>query len=215
AGLALNFLAIPLMAVAQLAGMALVPIALAAPPIALGIGWIAHLGAAGLVASAELGRFVPVLVLRVRAPGWWPPLAHFVSLLAWWFLWRHRAEVSGSAESPRLRVCRRTAVPVALAAAIWIAFDPWTLVASRGDGRLHVTFIDVGQGDAALVRFPHGAAMLIDAGGSVSPSYDVGERVVGPVAREAGLHTAGTIVVAHGAVDPARGGRGRSGGQRP
>jgi competence protein ComEC len=35
-------------------------------------------------------------------------------------------------------------------------------------GRLTVYFLDVGQGDAALVVFPQGATMLIDGGGEVS-----------------------------------------------
>jgi competence protein ComEC len=37
-------------------------------------------------------------------------------------------------------------------------------VASRPDGRLHVTVLDVGQGDAILVEAPSGATMLIDGG---------------------------------------------------
>ena len=91
------------------------------------------------------------------------------------------------------------------AAAVWIAFEPWAIVAARGDGRLHVTFVDVGQGDAAFVRFPRGATMLVDAGGSSSTSYDVGERVVGPVLRDAGVRSTGTIVITHGDADHAGG----------
>ncbi|PYQ68715.1 MAG: hypothetical protein DMG04_30970, partial [Acidobacteria bacterium] len=49
AGLALNFLAIPMMAVAQIAGMAVVPIALVSHTAAAATGWIAHIGADGLV----------------------------------------------------------------------------------------------------------------------------------------------------------------------
>jgi len=37
-------------------------------------------------------------------------------------------------------------------------------VASRPDGRLHVTVLDIGQGDAILVEAPSGATMLIDGG---------------------------------------------------
>jgi competence protein ComEC len=94
---------------------------------------------------------------------------------------------------------------LAVAAALWIAFEPWAIAAADGDGRLHVTFIDVGQGDAALVRFPRGATMLVDAGGSASTSYDVGERVVGPVLRHAGIRRPLTIVITHGDADHAGG----------
>ena len=60
-------------------------------------------------------------------------------------------------------------------------------VAARGDGRLHVTFLDVGQGDSAFVVFPRGSTLLVDAGGlSSSSAFDIGDRVVAPVLRDAG-----------------------------
>jgi competence protein ComEC len=36
---------------------------------------------------------------------------------------------------------------------------------SRADGKLHVDFLDVGQGDAALVTMPDGTTLLVDGGG--------------------------------------------------
>ncbi|MGC1676684.1 MAG: ComEC/Rec2 family competence protein [Candidatus Binataceae bacterium] len=44
---------------------------------------------------------------------------------------------------------------------------------------LRVTFLAVGEGDGAVVRFPGSRVMLIDAGGSYR-GYDYGERVVAP-----------------------------------
>jgi competence protein ComEC len=44
---------------------------------------------------------------------------------------------------------------------------------------LRVTFLSVGEGDGAVVRFPGSRVMLIDAGGSYR-DYDYGERVVAP-----------------------------------
>lgn len=44
-----------------------------------------------------------------------------------------------------------------------IVFHPFS--APKPDGRLHIDFLDVGQGDAALVTFPDGRTMLVDGGG--------------------------------------------------
>lgn len=50
-------------------------------------------------------------------------------------------------------------------------------------GALRVTFVDVGQGDAALVDLPDGRLMLVDGGGLVGSPLDVGERAVLPLLR--------------------------------
>src|SRR5205807_5097940 len=98
-----------------------------------------------------------------------------------------------------VRVC---AGLVAAGAAIWILAEPWALVAARGDGRLHVTFIDVGQGDAAFVRFPRGATLVVDAGGLAPGSaFDVGDRVVAPVLRDAGVRRLDALALTHGDPD--------------
>ncbi len=42
------------------------------------------------------------------------------------------------------------------------------LSAGRPDGKLHVDFLDVGQGDSALVTMPDGVTLLVDGGGRPS-----------------------------------------------
>ena len=94
------------------------------------------------------------------------------------------------------------AVVTAIAAAVWILAEPWAIVAARGDGRLHATFIDVGQGDAIFVRFPRGATLLVDAGGlAASSSFDIGDRVVAPVLRAAGVRRLDVVALTHGDPD--------------
>jgi competence protein ComEC len=79
---------------------------------------------------------------------------------------------------------------------------PARAVGSHGDGRLRVTFLDVGQGDAALVRFPNGSSMLVDAGGlGGAVSFDVGDRVVGPALRHVGVGRLASVVLTHGDAD--------------
>jgi competence protein ComEC len=120
----------------------------------------------------------------------------------WWLFWRRRVEIVGSRESSRARFLRRAAAAIAAGAALWILIDPHTLIATRGDGRLHVTAIDVGQGDAIFVVFPYGSTLLVDAGGlSSSSAFDVGDRVVAPVIRDAGFRRLDLVALTHGDPD--------------
>ena len=201
AGLALNFLAIPLMSVAQIAGMAVIPASVLSADAAAACGWVAHIGADGLVRSADLVRFAPASTWRVAAPTMPVVIAYYAALAIAWTLWR-RAREAGGRDPLRARCWRRGSAIVAAAAAVWILAQPWTLWAARGDGRLHVTFIDVGQGDAVFVRFPRGATMLIDAGGLPGiSSFDIGDRVVAPVLREAGVRRLDYLALTHGDPD--------------
>ena len=200
AGLALNFFAIPLMAVAQIAGMAVVPAAIVSARGAAALGWIAHLGAIGLVRSADLVRFAPALTYRVGPPSWIAVGLYYSAAVTWWTLWRRRATLGSSAGFHR--PFARGAAVVAAGAALWILVAPRTLAAAYGDGTLRVTFLDVGQGDAIFVVFPRGSTLLVDAGGlSSSSAFDIGDRVVAPVIRDAGFRRLDYVALTHGDPD--------------
>ena len=51
---------------------------------------------------------------------------------------------------------------------------------TRSNENLRVTFIDVGQGNAALVQFPGKKRMLIDGGGFRGGTFDTGKNVIAP-----------------------------------
>ena len=229
AGLLLNFAAIPLMAVAQIAGMLVVPVSMMWPSGASWIGWIAFAGAEGLVRSAGLVTLAPFLTWRVAPPSWLAVAAYYVALVVVWMSFAYedlrgaprasgdyltaRAEarayarrrvgrLAAAAATALARSLRVVSLSTCAACAIWILFQPWTVLRSHGDGRLQVTFIDVGQGDAAFVRFPRGATLVVDAGGSGGRSaFDVGDRVVAPVLRRAGVRRLDTIALTHGDAD--------------
>lgn len=74
-----------------------------------------------------------------------------------------------------------------------------------------VHFIDVGQGDAALLVTPHGRAILIDTGGTVGDKeseFDIGERVVVPYLKHYGIVELDYLILTHGHQDHAGGAAG-------
>jgi len=50
---------------------------------------------------------------------------------------------------------------------ILIVFHPWS--ASSTQGKLRIDFLDVGQGDSALITFPDNTTLLVDGGGRPGP----------------------------------------------
>ena len=64
-------------------------------------------------------------------------------------------------------------------------------------GLLRVTFLDVGQGDSAIVNLPDGEALLIDGGGLVGSPIDVGQRVVAPELRARRRTSVAAVVLTH------------------
>lgn len=73
-----------------------------------------------------------------------------------------------------------------------VAFAP----ATKGDGKLHVRFLDVEQGDAILVTTPGGATMLVDAG-----EKPMGRKVVVPALQRAGISKLNYLVLTHAHAD--------------
>ena len=70
---------------------------------------------------------------------------------------------------------------------------------------MEVHFIDVGQGDCALVLTPHGHAMFFDTGGTKDGSFDIGARVDIPYLLHYGIREVDYIFLSHAHEDHAAG----------
>ncbi|HLX04137.1 MAG TPA: DNA internalization-related competence protein ComEC/Rec2, partial [Candidatus Binatus sp.] len=90
---------------------------------------------------------------------------------------RSRDEILLNTDSPR-RFGWRARLAIALAAVLTIDAGYWTYDRFFNPD-LRVTFLSVGEGDGAVVRFPGSRVMLIDGGGSYG-GFDAGERIVAP-----------------------------------
>jgi len=193
AGLIVNFAAIPLMTLAQIAGMAVVALTPLSAELARWTGWVAHVAVEGLIGSASLVDVAPWLTRRLAPPSLWLIGVYYGSLLV---------VVGGEYVVPTFRsaVFRRSpafrfAMISLIASGYWIVATPTFVARSQP---LRVTFLDVGQGDAAIVQFPDGRTLSIDAGGVVSTSFDIGGRVVSPALWALGVPRLDYMSVTHG-----------------
>jgi competence protein ComEC len=197
AGLVLNLGAVPSMALVQAAGSATVLGSwLGWASLADASGFATHLAATALVESARLVDLAPWATWRVPSPSWMAMAAYYACLSASWLASRPPIDTRGR------RLASRGFVASALALWLWIVVAPASLVRARGDGLLHVAMLDVGQGDAMLVRLPNGRTLVVDSGGVPSGSaFDIGDRVLGPALRAMGIRRLDYLAITHGDPD--------------
>jgi competence protein ComEC len=83
---------------------------------------------------------------------------------------------------------------------------PWIvrLGSMQQDRYLRLTFLDVGQGDAALIQFPSGRTMLID-GGVRHGNFDVGRLTLAPYLWDQSINRIDYLVMTHPQADHAGG----------
>lgn len=66
---------------------------------------------------------------------------------------------------------------------------------------LRVAFLDVGQGDAAVVEFPGPHVMVVDGGGFASEDFDSGEAILAPFLWGRKIGRVHTLVLSHPQLD--------------
>jgi competence protein ComEC len=87
-----------------------------------------------------------------------------------------------------------------LALLVFVDAGYWTYTV-RFNKDLRVTFLDVGQGNAALVECPGGKRILIDGGGFPADYFDVGRMVVAPYLWHSKIRRVDYLVLSHPQAD--------------
>ncbi|MDD8018414.1 MAG: DNA internalization-related competence protein ComEC/Rec2 [Bacteroidota bacterium] len=67
---------------------------------------------------------------------------------------------------------------------------------NQQDNHLRVTFLDVGQGDAAVVQFPTGETIVVD-GGPITAGFNAGEKNIIPFLIRSGIPKIDAIITTH------------------
>jgi competence protein ComEC len=131
-------------------------------------------------------------------------------------LWRWQPLKLSSSKKLRAHLTVILAVLFQLSALAVVVLHPWS--APRPDGNLHIDFLDVGQGDSALLTLPDGSTMLVDGGGRPGPfrqdgvadneeekferdTRSIGEAVVSEFLWHRGLDRVDYILATHADAD--------------
>jgi len=138
------------------------------------LGWLAWLFLSYLLSVIQGFDALPFSYFQASNISAWHVWAYYAILVAVIASLRHKNQladffskltsgtkkVAEAIPKPRLRLSPKWLVLPLLIIAILV----WSVALTMPDGKLHVSFLDVGQGDAILVRLPNGQDILIDGG---------------------------------------------------
>lgn len=158
-----NMLIVPVQPLIMIAGGLAALAGMLWLPLGQALGWLVWLPLAWTVGVVEWMARLPYGSLDLGRFPLWLTLLVYAALAAgiWWAI--------QATDAPGWR---RNWRPLSLASTMWLggaglaALLIWLAVLSLPDGRLHVTFLDVGQGDAILITTPAGRQILVDGGPS-------------------------------------------------
>ncbi len=184
AGPLVNLPALPLAAVLVPAGVVKAAAGAVWPPAGAVAGLVVAPLAEATLAVASLGARLPQLATPAVGPLGSALFA--LAALPW-------------AATLRRRLAPRHAVRIVAA-----SLAAWAWLPPAGPTP-ELLILDVGQGDASLLRLPGRTEVLVDGGGTPFGDYDVGAEVVVPALRSLGVDAIELVVVSHPDLDHAEG----------
>ncbi|NOY52638.1 MAG: DNA internalization-related competence protein ComEC/Rec2 [Deltaproteobacteria bacterium] len=183
AGLVSNLLLVPLTGLVIVpCGMATFFVFILSPSLAVYPAKITAFGISGLFAGVDFfgrGPLRPVWV--VPPPALWIVLFYLILLVL--------------LVLPRIsQGCRLASVFLLSALFAGAVLGSGT---DKGDGRLHIDILDVGNAASTLAILPDGKTLLIDGGGSYTSSWDVGRRLILPALLTLGVRKIDLMILTH------------------
>ncbi len=187
-GVLANLLVVPLAGLATTLGLAATLLALLSESLAHWLFQTTWLSLIGLRFLTQFFASLPFALVHLPTPSWLTCSAFYflLGLLPYW---------------PRGRPWRWGVLALSVLVGT-LTLWPWLI---PSDGRLRLTMLDVGQGDALLLELPGGERLLVDAGRGGDGGFDVGERVVAPFLWRRGITRLDAAVVTHADPDHAGG----------
>ena len=160
-------------AVMTLGGLA-VFVSLIFQPLGQLIAWVAWPFSAYTIRMVELFNRVPHGTIYLGDSSFWIVFSFYIALFAVTWNWPRIKEWFNSLAGSLRTVAFTVTLVIMFACTVVV----WRSTATAGDGKLHITFLEVGSADAVLIQTPEGRNILINGGGSTSElSDELGRRL--------------------------------------
>lgn len=168
----INILLIPLIGLFVILSFLFILVSALGLGISLGFGQILHFWFSFILRLNEFFANIPLVQIHAPRPG----ILAILLLIVFIFLIFH---------------LKRNTVIYTL-----ITFALLVLIQMRPNPKFRVTFASVGQGDGAIVEFPNGKVLVLDAGDR-NFGFDAGKRHLLPLLRYYGIHKIDFLVASH------------------
>jgi competence protein ComEC len=132
------------------------------------------------LASLPCGWMIQILRLldaSALLPAFYPLRPHWLSIMAYWFILALVPQLYARITQGAFFSGRGPALKLLCAFLLLAAPCLWRQYEDTRD-RLRLRLLDVGQGQAVLLEWKGGRRLLLDGGGSNSPRFDPGRRIV-------------------------------------
>lgn len=127
---------------------------------------------------------LPLYYVTMRVPKLWEIVCFY---LLWWAFLRI---LCGELKSVKTAVILTTVLGIAFSQAVLYDRDS-----------LNIYFVNVEQGDGAVLHTQKGETVLIDGGGSLEDSYNIGESIFLPYLTSHGFHKIDVAIASHCHID--------------
>ena len=205
-GIIVTVLALPAMPFIMAGTLAAAAVGLVSTTLGQFIGWMVWAPTSYLI---ELVKIAPKWTLQTDWAGNWLVAVWYLALgasllllkpgrLGW--LWSRVKDQAGELTRRPMEPAKTLPIITGAVFMTAAAIALWWQVGTGGDGDLHVYFLDVGQGDSALIVTPEGRQVLVDGG----PAPDSAIRALSEAMPE-GDRSLDLVVVTHLDADHSRG----------
>ena len=204
-GILANTLAVPAIFLIIALGFPSAALGAFSPLLTQPLDWLLNGLLAYVIWIIRLCSVLPFASLNTVAPP--VPLIMLYYGVVWGLAWRWNRQATtkasaemeiGTKEPEEKKQVAPVVKLIGLYVSVMLLMLVWIKLVPHRPHELKITFLDVGQGDAAVIETPGGKVVIVDTGNiGQDEEDDLGQRVVAPFLRQEGINYIDALLLTH------------------